>query len=109
MAAAPKPEETPRPKPEPPKTGYHIADILGRHSDHTPRHEISSVLSKRQGDATKAGARTEVVSALFKEMFRISGDPSGSDPADYFPPGDAERIKEFVLLARSKGWPNAAV
>lgn len=51
----------------------------------------------------------EAVDRLAAHMYKISDDPSGSNPADYLSPEDADFCARFVEVANQHGWPHAGV
>jgi hypothetical protein len=72
-----------------------------------PIGELSTTAQAHLGELSVAHNKQLAKAALVKRMEEISDDPSGSDPADYLSPEDAETCEQFVALANTIGWPNS--
>jgi hypothetical protein len=75
----------------------------------TPRDELKEALSDINKKFKEGEEGREVQRELFEHMYEISDDPSGSDPAKYLSPEDAETCKEVAKLADSLDWPGASL
>lgn len=78
--------------------------------------ELSNIISKRRQEYVKGAPRKkahegselrEAGRRLFQHMIDISDDPTGSDPAEYLHPQDAETCRQFVDWAKANHWPGA--
>lgn len=69
------------------------------------RSELDIAIDNKLKDHTKIETRIEKINRLLRHMAEISGDPSGSNPADYLSEQDAKTVAEFVEIANELGWP----
>lgn len=74
----------------------------------TPYSELEAALDKINGKFAEAEKGKDLHLDLFKQMYEISDDPSGSDPAKYLSPKDAETCRLITDLADDRGWPGAS-
>jgi hypothetical protein len=71
------------------------------------RQEIIKALDARAGKLFDSNESELALHSLQEHMVDISGDPHGSDPADYMSPDDVKILEEFVDIASSLDWPGA--
>lgn len=90
---------------------------MSEHAPGTPiTHDFNQAIGKRlldgrarlQDTDTDQENHRRAVRALLNNMYEVSGDPSGSDPEDYFDEGDVATLKSFNAIMKHLypgGWP----
>lgn len=68
---------------------------------------VRELAAKRGRSLESNASMLESRDRLFRHMYDISGDPSGSRPEDYFDEKDLEELSEFFQIATELQWVDA--